>query len=80
MYMDGRPSPCGGHPTHAHFRHARSRRLDEPTQLRASQCDGVRGSSSHCAEQVVGVMSNLIDEADAKRRCMTAGSASGPKQ
>ena len=45
-YMDGRPSPCRGHPTHAHFRHARSRRLDEPTQLRASQCDGVRGSSS----------------------------------
>ena len=92
--MDWRPS---------HFRHARSRKLGEPTQLRSSQCDGVRGSSSRCQDWQFGgtrgnvfstavrdasmegqnrspVMSDLIDEADSKRRCVTPGSASGPKQ
>ena len=64
----GMAHPCGGHPTHAHFRHARSRRLDQPTQLRTSQCDGVQGSSSRCQDwQFGGTRSKCVLHGSSRR-------------
>ena len=74
-------------PPMPHFRHA-SHRLDEPTQLRVLQCDGVRGSSSRSQDwQFGGTRGKFVSRAvrdvpmeGTKRWCVTASSASGTMQ